>query len=302
MANDWDVPTGPKGPVGPLGQGGRPGLPGDWSPYHEDDKGRVWRLANLPAPVSYAWPIFGTAPDSPPLVPRGQWRDLIGNDTGPDFTYRPPVHNQKDVGCCNPSSICALGEMLRKFAGLPHIPLSAGDLYGRINWGRDGGSLLEDGMREAMANGIASADVVPYLDWQTRRPAAVQDRKRFRFLEAYICPTFDHVMSALLQGFGVIAGILWYQNYKPDNKGWLPLAPAGSHGGHALLTYKPTWRETSGGDIIYGTWHQNSWTEDFGIGGACASPEPAWDGPVGGWWAGRVIITESSDLPAPRVA
>jgi hypothetical protein len=144
------------------------------------------------------------------------------------------VHN------CNAAATASAIESTRMVRGLPHVELSAGDLYHRIAvGGRDNGSLLEDGIREAMANGVASTAVVPYLDWTRDHGwVAVEDRKRFQVLEAFLCPTFDHCMSAVLMGFKLISGIRWWDNFTPDSEGWLPARGRGNYGGHAIFGYK----------------------------------------------------------------
>ena len=72
-----------------------------------------------------------------------------------------------------------------------------------------------------------------------------EERKRFRVLEWYECPTFDHIMSALFAGFVVQSGTMWYDNYNPGPDGWLP-SPAGRAGGHATMSYRPASRTVGG--------------------------------------------------------
>jgi hypothetical protein len=197
---------------------------------------------------------------------------------------------------CNCSATSCGIEACRMEDGLPYVKVSAGDLYHRISGGSDNGSTLEDGLHEATTVGIASVDVVPYLDWRRNYPRAAQDRPRFRVLEAFLCPTFDHCMSAVMMGFKLVSGVLWCENYDPDGDGWLPLRPGKVAGGHAVFGYKPSRRKGK-----YGIWHQNSWTERWGPkGGRCVFNEGMYDGPIGGWWAIRVVVTEADDTPAPK--
>ena len=199
------------------------------------------------------------------------------------------VHN------CNCSATAAALEDCRALAGLLPVRLSGGDLYRRISGGRDSGSLLEDGIREAMANGVASVGVVSYLDWRQRPSGAVEDAKRFRVLEAYLCPTFDHCFSAVLLGFRLITGILWHDNYTPGSDGWLPPG-RGRSGGHAIKGYKPTRKGAR-----YGIWHRNSWGPKWGIEGGCfVIPEGAYGSAIGGWWAVRAVVTEDQNTPLPE--
>lgn len=264
------------------------------------EDGSVRRLGNLmpdPARTKVSFPVFGDTPDAK-LIPRAEWAGLIdAYESSAGFDpFLPPVHDQDGVGSCNTSTTTLLAEYLRARQGLPYVRLSAADLYHRINWGRDGGSLLEDALREMLANGVGTVDSCGYLwkDGSWKGPASAAERARFRLLEVYECPTFAHVMSAVLQGYGVNSGIMWYDNYQPGPDGWLP-RPAGRAGGHAIMGYKPAKR---GGE--YGIWHQNSWGPDWpkkGANGRFVIPESAYTGPVGGWFAVRSIVDEGGVVP-----
>jgi hypothetical protein len=260
-----------------------------------DEQGIERFLGNNPAPVRYTWRTYGDVPQTP-MVPRSRWKELIAAlPPGPDAWYLPPTHDQDGAGMCNCSATAGALEASRGKQGLPYVSLSGGDLYHRICGGSDRGSMLEDGLRESMAVGIASTTVVPYMDWQRSHPEAAPDRARFRVLEAFLCPTFDHCFSAALEGFDLISGVMWYNNYKVDSEGWLPRQGRGGGGGHAVHGYKPAVR----GDT-FGIWHQNSWTSQWGLQGRCVFPEDMYEGPVGGWWAVRSVTTEPDDTPAPR--
>lgn len=242
----------------------------------------------------YSWAVYGTVPECP-LVPRSEWDALVADGAGPDDPFNSPASDQDGVGMCNASATASAIEDCRAMAGLPPVRLSGGDLYRRICGGSDRGSLLEDGIREAMARGVASVATCPYLEWRRAPAGWEQDARKFRVLEAFLCPTFDHCFSAVLKGFRLITGILWYDNYDPDGDGWLP-RPRGRSGGHAIKGYKPARRGRE-----WGIWHRNSWTAKWGVEGGCfVIPESAYTGPVGGWWAVRAVTTEDLDTPAPK--
>jgi hypothetical protein len=204
------------------------------------------------------------------------------------------VHN------CNCSGTASALEHTRLKSGLPYKELSGGDLYRRICYrGQDNGSLLEDGIREAMENGIPSTDVVPYLEWRRDYgQPAIEDRKKYRVLEAYLCPTFDHMMSAVLQGFSLISAIMWYDNYTPDSRGWLPTSSQGDPGGHAFFGYAGMFDSRTGN---FGIANQNSWTARWGVGGRFVVPEALYRNNYNltGHWAVRSVVQESGDIPAP---
>lgn len=263
--------------------------------------GSVRRLGNLmpdPARTKVAFPVFGDTPTAK-LIPRSKWDEFLAGYSSLDSfdPFVPPVHDQQDVGCCNCSTTTALGEYLRARQGLPYVQLSAADLYARINNGVDLGSLLEDALREMTVSGVGTVDSCGYL-WKRgyyKGPASASERARFRLLEVYECPTFDHCMSAVFQGFAVNTGILWYDSYTPGGDGWLP-RPSGRYGGHSIFGYKPAKRADE-----WGIWHQNSWGPNWprpGAGGRFVIPESAYTGPIGGWFAVRAIVDEGGVVPA----
>jgi hypothetical protein len=251
-------------------------------------------LANLPAPVRYSWPVYGDVPQTP-LVPREEWAGLVPDETPLLDPWLQYVHDQDGIGLCNAAATAAAIEDMRAQAGLPFVALSGGDLYNRICGGVDRGSLLEDGLAAAMVGGVAPVSVTPYLQWRGRGPGAAEAAKAYRVLEAYLCPTFAHCASAVLNGFRLISGIMWYGNYTPDSAGWLPERRQGGGGGHAVMGYRLCRRGST-----YGIAHKNSWTPRWGLAGRCVFPESAYEGPVGGWWAVRVVTQEAGTLPAPK--
>lgn len=239
--------------------------------------------------VGDKWPVFGSVPQHK-RIPRSEWDVLLAayDNLGPDHPHLPPVHDQNGVGQCNADSTTACLEFRRSVQGLPYQQLSAADLYSEINWGRDGGSLLEDAMAKVMAEGVglASTSGTIWKNGNWKGKASKAERGRFRVLEAFICPTFDDMYSAVLQGFAISTGIMWRNNYTPGADGWLP-RPGGGAGGHAIFGYKPTKR---GND--YGIWHQNSWGESYGLRGRFVIPEWCYDGNIGGWWAIGSVVDE----------
>ncbi len=259
-----------------------------------DDTGHERFLGNLePASgLMRSWPIYGDVP-SAPMIARADFPKYCRSL---EDSYLPsPPHDQDGIGMCNCSATVAAMERARAIQGLPTVRLSGGDLYLRISGGRDQGSMLEDGIAEAMANGVSSVAVTPYLQWRSAASGAAEDRKRFKVLEAFLCPTFDHCFSAVCCGFSLISGIMWYNNYKPDGDGWLPTRGSGGGGGHAVMGYAPIMRAGK-----LGIAHLNSWG-DWGLRGRCVFPEEAYRGPVGGWWAVRSMTDEGAgELPAPR--
>jgi hypothetical protein len=268
------------------------------------ETGKVWSMGNNPSRVRYSWKQFGAVPDQP-LIPRSQWKALIdalpGGATAA-WPYLPPTHDQDGVGQCNCDATTGAMESCRLKMGFPLVSLSAGDLYGRINGGSDNGSTLEDGIREAMGNGVGTVASYGGDIWSSGRQGVSQsERGSYKVLEAFLCPTFDHCFSAVLQGWDLISGVMWYPNFDTAADGWLPAQGRGRPGGHAVHGYKPTYK----GDA-FGIWHHNSWhgtgwgTTWMTFDGLGVFPE-AWyssNSQVGGWWAVRQMTDTETDLPA----
>ncbi len=266
---------------------------------HIDHTGKERFLGNnipLAGTRSKRWMVYGDTP-SAPMVARSQYPALISGMGPWDFhPCLPYVHDQDGVGQCNADATAAAAEFIRECQGLPSIKLSAADLYARINGGGDNGSLLEDAMAEMTGRGIGTAETCGLLWRHDMRFASEAERARFRVLECWLCPTFDHCMSAVLSGFALISGVMWFDNFKPDGDGWLPARGSGGGGGHAVFGYKPVMRHGE-----FGIAHQNSWTPGWGVGGRCVFPERMYSvGDIGGWWAVRQMVTEAGDLPLLR--
>lgn len=241
--------------------------------------------------------VFGADPAKPgKLIPKPEWDSWLAKyESLDDFDMHVdacPVHDQNGVGQCNADDTVLMIEALRARQGLPYVQLSAADLYHRINGGVDEGSLLEDAMREASVNGVGTAATCGTL-WKRgsfKGEASAAERQKYRITELFLCPTFEHCFSAVLQGFLLSTGIMWYSNFNTGSDGWLPTRGAGSAGGHAICGYKPT-KATQHGDT-YGIWHQNSWSPSWGYRGRMVIPSTLYGGNVGGWWAGRQVVDE----------
>lgn len=249
-------------------------------------------LANHHAPMRYAWKRWGDDGEKMPIIPRSEWKPIDLSQ------YVSPIKDQNGVGACNAFATCNVIEACRRMAGLPDATLSPGHLYGRINGGVDNGSMLEDAIETASREGVCLASTVPELEWHKARwPASAADEAlSYRIEEWAWCPTFDALASALQKGFLLNLGILWYENYEPDSKGWLPARGQGMPGGHAICACA---LEQDGSR--WGLKIANTWTPKWGMDGFAIVPESATAGPVGGWWACRTTIAEGGQIPAPAV-
>ena len=257
------------------------------------------KMGNVePTKLKYSWKVFGEHPNVP-IIPRQEWKEV-------DLSaFLPPVYDQDGRGQCNASATCTAAEACRKQAGLPYVKLSAGDLYSQINDGRDQGSMLEDGVAAMSDNGVCTAATVPYVwdgkNWSSNAKVKAE-RAQHKVVEAYLCPNFDAMCSALQQGFFIVEGLMWYDNFRPDQEGWLPSRGAGGGGGHALAGYGVAKRTLSNGTVQWGIRTRNSWSASWGQGGNCVIPESLFNRTVGGFWAVRSVTQTQTDFPMPTVA
>lgn len=254
------------------------------------------KMGLIPGKPRLAWKVFGEHANVP-LIPRADWKPVNLK------AFLPPVYDQDGRGQCNASATCTALEASAIMAGVPYPKLSAGDLYSLINDGRDQGSLLEDGIEAATKNGIATTKSVPYV-WDGKRhndAATVAERKQYLVVEAYLCPSFDAMGSALQQGFFIVHGLMWYDNFKVDKSGWLPARGTGNAGGHALCGYGIEQRNG-----VWGIRTRNSWSSTWGgssdgtvEAGNCVIPESLFGRNITGYWAVRVVKKTNIDFPTP---
>lgn len=227
------------------------------------------------------YPVFGERPYTV-LIPRQQWRPI---DMAP---YVPEVLDQQRTNACNAFASVQCLHVLRNIAGFRYVKLSAGSLYGQINGGRDAGSYLSDAIQALDKTGVCDTATVPELEWHVRHwpPNWKENAKKYRVLEAWDCPTFDHIGSALQLGFLVNVGILVGNNFTPDGDGWVPDYRGGG-GGHALCAVGMTYKQGKG----WGVKIVNSWGANWGVNGYAIIPESYFRAsPFTDAWAVRGVV------------
>lgn len=233
------------------------------------------------------YPVFGTEHSRSRLIPRAEWKPV-------DFSHLvPKILDQDGQGACNAFASVQALHVLRNAAGLPFVELSAGNLYGRINGGVDRGSVISDAIRELEKNGVCPASIVPQLEWRPPWPSNWRsEAKKFRVLEAWDCPTFDHLASAIQLGFPVNLGVLVGNNFKPDPTGWVPDYRGGG-GGHAMCGVGLVYDSKRG----WGIKVANSWGNDWGLSGFAIVPESYFKNtPFTDAWAVRGVVDPEGAL------
>lgn len=118
------------------------------------------------------------------------------------------IRNQGGRGSCNGYAGAWALARARVMAGLPFEALSGEYLYSLINGGRDGGSMLDDGMQAITEKGVARESLVKHESylWNQMSQEARSDAPRFKAFECYTARTELGLASGLALGFvGVIA-------------------------------------------------------------------------------------------------
>jgi len=248
------------------------------------------RIDNVPR--TYRWQYV---PDKVPIIPKDQWEpvDLV--------EWLPPVKDQNGIGACNAFATVEVAETCRAVQGLTYLKLSPGYLYGCINGQQDQGSMLEDAMAWMVNHGTCLSSTTPDLAWRKNQWGAnsAAEAGKYRFLECYVCPEgvdlIASMVSALMDGFVLDTGALWYNSYNPDKTtGRLPKQKKGLAGGHAFCVY--------GFDLdTDGVWFKfrNSWGESWGQNGNALIHESAYTNDIGGIYACRSFSDQGSNFPQP---
>ncbi len=254
------------------------------------EAGEPRRLGLLEQPIGslkVAWKVQAGPDGTPTPIPKSQWID-----TDLSVGVR-EIQDQDGVGMCASAATVNAVEVARSIAGLPYVPLSAGDLYRRVAGGRDQGSLPEDNLLELLSNGIAPLTDCPYLEWRREMPSA--SRQKFRGVEAWLCPTAAHVFTAVQLGFPVLIGY-WHSSNDPvDADGWMT-RPSGRRGGHAVLVVGTTSRSGEYGGKI-----ENTWGVQFGKSGYAVLPESRVEEGCRAFqaWSLRAVVDEGGAMPPP---
>lgn len=256
-----------------------------------DGQKRSLGLKPRTSKVGAKFPIFGAAVDSaggqPRVIPRSEWREV-------DLRrFVPQIRDQNGVGACNAFAATAAFQFCRSQRGLPFVDLWEGELYGRINGGRDQGSMLEDALEQLQTNGLIPrpAGQAQYA-WRSRPSDWKTQAAPFKAIDIFECPTFDHIASALLQGYALDFGVMVGDNFAAGSDGWVPDYPRGGVGGHAMCAVGLARKGDKWGLIT-----QNSWSTGWGQQGYGIVPETYFRGnQIGGHFAVRTVVDPGADL------
>jgi hypothetical protein len=221
------------------------------------------------------FPVAGSV-DACPILPRSAWSEC-------SIRHKVwTVIDQNPQNSCCPSATAGAAMLLRELAGEKRILLSQGSLYGQINGGRDAGANIEDALAAMMRTGICPAKTIDSQAWHTRRwPNDWEaEAKKYRLLEAFDCPTFDAVASAVQRSMPVVFGVYW------------------GSGGHAVAAVGLKKIDRS-----WGLEFLNSWGADWADNGFGVLPESKCGGikSFGAFALRSVVVPSGEELPpSPR--
>lgn len=146
------------------------------------------------------------AADGIELIPRDQWKDLIGT-----VSLRPCVRqilDQDGAGSCATESTTQSEMIGREVAGLPFVLLNPWSIYRVTSGGRDNGSSIDENLVFARDTGILPEAYWPRSKGFRATPPDGWEKvaARYRIDEFFDIGSIDEVGSALLRGFAVVFG------------------------------------------------------------------------------------------------
>ena len=172
------------------------------------------------------------------------------------------IKSQGNRGSCNGYAGAKALERARVKRGLRHIPLSGEGLYAQINGGRDGGSMLNAGMKAMTERGIPPESLVPHQEylWNRISEEARESMARFKAVECYRVDSGDELESGLCAGFiGVVAVHVTGAFNRLDGEG--SVYPTYGPGNHSVGVDDLRWSDSKN-EFEYDMF--NSWGRRYG--------------------------------------
>jgi hypothetical protein len=204
-----------------------------------------------------AFPVFGSQMAT--QLDPSQWQEI-------DMSwYNPPIWDQGMTSSCVGQGCTAGMQVCYMQSGRPLVEFNPYFCYGLINGGRDQGAMISDGLKALQQYGTCQKDALPNgVMFKNQFPqTAYENAKRFKLAQAYRCPDFNSICSAITLGFVTPLGIWVGDNFSQvDSQGVAPV-PAGGGGGHCILGVGLKKSARYGWMIKI----QNSWGKRFGVNG-----------------------------------
>lgn len=244
------------------------------------------------------WLVYGDDTRVTPMLREQDWKP----QKLPSYAPR-AIKDQKQTNMVNGFAVTSAIEALRRKVGFHETELSAGYSYGNCNLDVEGPTNLEHVLAHTIVTGAVPTTLVPAETWQRQRwPAEVtQVASQYRVLGYWLCPTFEHMISAALSGFILIHGHWWGSADRLLRNGWFTPEPMGEiSGAHTLVGFNPVYDDAN---RRWGLQALNSFGKQWGVLGYGIVPEdrfPAMESkeflPYVGAWAVREVTAAVGDL------
>lgn len=229
-----------------------------------DDTGAVRTLGCLLPPSGFvsAFPAFE---DAVKPLSDAEIRDVAksGDADGRKRFDSSWIQDQKSHGSCNGFAGAMALSRARVRRGLDRVILSGAYLYSLINGGRDQGSMLDDGMREMQARGIATQETVGWdAIYPSRYDRAKADAEaaRFKGFECYAVKTPAGLFSAAAMNFDLVVAVHVASRFMRVDSDGVAGVDRGP-GNHAVGADGLVWVN---GPTLTGF---NSWNRSYGVDG-----------------------------------
>lgn len=265
-------------------------------PLPEIHDGREMRklgcLPRLASPGS----VFPLLADKIGLIPRDKWQAMTASEIDLAIASVRRIIDQNGIGMCASAASTQGMEEARRREGLRDVRLSPGDLYRRVSGGRDAGSSLSDNLTEVTQRGIAPDALVPDLEWRRSYPGSGKQALAYRGIDAFDCPSFDAMATAVQRGFPVVYGIMIGGDFSPGSDLWLPDYSRGG-GGHAMLGVGLCQKADRWGLLTV-----NSWASSWGKRGCAVLPESYFTSTpfTDGWALRSTVVPDDDPVPEPQ--
>lgn len=187
----------------------------------------------------------------------------------------PKVKNQKSVNSCVAHTTSSILEYYELISGREHN-LSTNFIYGiqKELCGHEGqGMYLRDACKIVSKYGDMLEDDCPGNNevpkcWEIAEESLQSEENKekassFKIKSYFSCTNNNAIKEAIMNYGPILASINWYDSYKPDKNGVLPIIKKGDSGYHAIMIYG--WNET-------GFKCQNSWGKHWGNEGRFIAP------------------------------
>lgn len=197
-----------------------------------------------------------------PIADRKDWFEVNNRDR---FGSKDWILNQAQHNSCVGNGAAGAARRSRVRRGLKDVKLSPAWIYSLINGNRDAGAIISDSLKAGQKTGFCRFDIVGQDPvFYSRMPAAAKtDAANYLIGEAYHCPSYEELCTAILLDFDVVYGIRVGSNFgRLNSRKIAPALPGQTNhcmAGDGLVN-------------IDGEWcidNYNSWDWSFGDQGRC---------------------------------